>query len=65
MLSLFFHYILSPLIKNLSSNIHHTHVYCNSLNLKMSSNNMWKMWTLGDFTFWLSPWLSLLAETKH
>jgi len=20
---------------------------------------------LGDFTFWLSPWLILLAETKH
>jgi len=20
---------------------------------------------LGDFTFWISPWLSLLAETKH
>jgi len=20
---------------------------------------------LGDFTFWLSPWLSLLAESKH
>jgi len=21
--------------------------------------------TMGDFTFWLSPWLSLLAESKH
>jgi len=21
--------------------------------------------TVGDFTFWLSPWLSLLAESKH
>jgi len=21
--------------------------------------------TVGDFTFWLSPWLSLLAEAKH
>jgi len=21
--------------------------------------------TLGDFTFWLSPWLSLLVESKH
>jgi len=20
---------------------------------------------MGDFTFWISPWLSLLAETKH
>ena len=25
----------------------------------------WTLQTLGDFTFWLSPWLSLLAETKH
>jgi len=22
-------------------------------------------YTLGHFTFWLRPWLSLLAETKH
>jgi len=21
--------------------------------------------SLGDFTFWLSPWMILLAETKH
>ena len=42
----------------------HPHISCTS------SQHLWclnylLLPTAGDFTFWLSPWLSLLAETKN
>jgi len=30
-----------------------------------TSNHQHETHTAGHFTFWLRPWLSLLAETKH
>ena len=33
--------------------------------LKTFLFGQWGHGTVGDFTFWLSPWLSLLAESKH
>jgi len=35
------------------------------INLTLRTSEVLVMYTLGHFTFWLRPWLSLLAQTKH